>query len=354
MKILIVGDVHWSEYSSIIRKRGEKYSRRLENLINSLNWTEEQAELNSCDEVIYLGDFFDRTELNAAELTALQEVVWAPVKHKFLVGNHEGLNSNLSVSSAHLFSMIPNAEVIDKPTMDYTFGYRFLYLPYILEEDRRPLYEYLTEASEGVWVTQELKQTIIFSHNDLKMKYGMFESVDGFEPQEIQRLSKLCFNGHLHNKGKFCDGGYNVGNLTGQNFSEDAREYNHEICILDVSTLEPELQFIENPYAFNFYKLDAKTETQVNHCISRLKNNSIVTIKVPESLLLYTRKHLSEQENVKEYRVVCVPELNNTQGTETTEAELHVVNHLEEFVKFVQDNMEITTIVQSELNEVCK
>ena len=41
---LIVGDVHWSEYSSIYRKRGTKFSKRLENLINTVNWIEETAE----------------------------------------------------------------------------------------------------------------------------------------------------------------------------------------------------------------------------------------------------------------------------------------------------------------------
>ena len=44
MKFLICGDVHWSEFSSILRKMGDKYSKRLENLINSINWVEEQAK----------------------------------------------------------------------------------------------------------------------------------------------------------------------------------------------------------------------------------------------------------------------------------------------------------------------
>ena len=36
-KFLIYADPHWSQYSSIVRKRGNKYSMRLHNLINSLN-----------------------------------------------------------------------------------------------------------------------------------------------------------------------------------------------------------------------------------------------------------------------------------------------------------------------------
>lgn len=36
-KFLIASDLHWSQYSSIVRKRGKKYSVRLHNLINSMN-----------------------------------------------------------------------------------------------------------------------------------------------------------------------------------------------------------------------------------------------------------------------------------------------------------------------------
>ena len=71
MKILIVGDVHWSTYSSIVRSRGKKYSTRLENLINSVNWAERIADEENCDRIIYLGDFFDKADLTAEEITAL-------------------------------------------------------------------------------------------------------------------------------------------------------------------------------------------------------------------------------------------------------------------------------------------
>ena len=99
MKYLVCGDVHWCQYSSILRARGRKYSVRLENLINSVNWVEDLAAKKGCIGVIYLGDFFDRPDLNAEELTALQEVKWANIKHIFIVGNHESNVLNLSFSS---------------------------------------------------------------------------------------------------------------------------------------------------------------------------------------------------------------------------------------------------------------
>ena len=88
MKILVVGDVHWSQYSSILRKRGEKYSYRLENLIQSVNWAEQLAYETNCELIVYLGDFFDRAEINSEEISALKEIVWASKPHYFLVGNH--------------------------------------------------------------------------------------------------------------------------------------------------------------------------------------------------------------------------------------------------------------------------
>ena len=87
MKYLVCGDVHWCQYSSILRTRGNKYSTRLENLIASVNWVEDLAKKQECEGIIYLGDFFDRPDLGAEELTALQEVKWANLKHIFIPGN---------------------------------------------------------------------------------------------------------------------------------------------------------------------------------------------------------------------------------------------------------------------------
>ena len=46
----------------------------------------------------------------------------------------------------------------------------------------------------------------------------------------------------------------NIGNLTGQNFSEDAFVYGHKIIIVDTS--EWKFYLLENPFAMNFYKID--------------------------------------------------------------------------------------------------
>ena len=71
MKLLVIGDVHWSTYSSIVRGRGPHFSTRLENLIASMQFVEHIADKYKVDEEIFLGDFFDKPDLNAEEISAL-------------------------------------------------------------------------------------------------------------------------------------------------------------------------------------------------------------------------------------------------------------------------------------------
>lgn len=352
-KLLICGDVHWSTYSSIIRRRGNKYSKRLENLINSVNWVEEMAEQYGCEKVIYAGDFFDRSDMNAEELTALQEIIWAPVNHIMLIGNHEGLTNDLSLSSSHVFKLIPNVKVIDKPELDSGFGYRLLYLPYILEKDRKQsVAQYIRYLNAGYFETQECKINIAISHNDIKMQYGSFECTDGFSPDDIDNSVNFFFNGHLHNGCRFSNSGYNIGNLTGQNFGENAFEHSHQVIIFDTKT--EEITFLENPYAFNFYKLDIKSIADLNSKLSKIKNNAIISIKCSEILVKDVKQTLSENEKVKEFKVIGAIDRKQSEELKDSVEELNFVNHLEAFVTYVKDNVALNDLVLAELNEVCK
>ena len=144
MRVLIIGDVHWSQYSSILRSRNDYYSMRLDNLIFSVNWAEEQAAYAKCEAIIYLGDFFDSNHLNSEEISALQHIRWAPCSHVFITGNHETNMSNLAYSTADLFHLCPDAQVISTPQQYFieNTDCEFCFLPYILERDRNSLQTY--------------------------------------------------------------------------------------------------------------------------------------------------------------------------------------------------------------------
>ena len=216
MRLLILGDCHWSSYSSIVRSRGEKYSTRLENLIKTMSWIEAEAVTKGCDTIVCLGDFFDQSELGAESITALQEVPWSEIPHWFIVGNHEMGRGNLEHSSSHLFNLLPNASVIDEVKFFNTNDTTIVSIPYILESNRKPLKEYL-----GNYPLKE--NVIILSHNDIAgIQMGQFISTTGFSIEEIEENCDLFLNGHLHNGAEIGNKIINVGNITGQNFSEDA------------------------------------------------------------------------------------------------------------------------------------
>jgi len=344
MKILLVGDVHWSEHSSIVRGRGAKYSVRLENLIRTVNWCEELSKTVGAEKTVYMGDFFDRADLNAQEITALKEVEWSSVKKYFIVGNHEiGIN-NLEFSSAHLFDLIPNATVVDMYGSMDIGNTEIVFLPYILESDRKPLISYL---GDSLGTTKR----VILSHNDIKgVQMGGFISKTGFDVDEIEANCDLFINGHLHNGCNITNKIINIGNITGQNFSENAELYTHKAIVLDVDTLTYEV--FQNPFAFNFYKIEINSEEDINKINPKL--NSVVTIKCPYEIMDKVKDFVNSNPNIVESRVIMDMSAGSTVEQSEYDSKSLSVDHLESFKKFFVSNYGNTDILLYELNEVTK
>lgn len=348
MKILVYTDNHYCQYSSIIRSRGEKYSKRLENQIQTLNWIEETAMNDKCDMIVCLGDFFDKAELNAEEITALTDIKWSNIPHKFLVGNHEMGTNDLVYNSTNILSKI--GEIIYQPKLDSIFGCDILYLPYILESNRKPLAYYIEKATKeyyaGNFTTDECRNFIIFSHNDISgIEYGFHTSKIGFDINEINNSCQLYLNGHLHNQTQVSSKILNLGNVTGQNFSEDASKYEHCIAILDTNTLSVDL--IVNPYAFNFYKFEVTSIEELNNKLQNILDNAIISLKASSSILSECRKILDNDDKVNEYRAIMIPELSNIK---IEQSELTKLDHIEEFKKYILNNIDNSEELLDELS----
>jgi DNA repair exonuclease SbcCD nuclease subunit len=349
MKLLIYADPHWSTYSSIVRSRGEKYSTRLENLIKTMSWIEVEAVTKGCDAIVCLGDFFDKSELNSEEVTALQEVPWSEIPHWFIVGNHEMGRGNLEHSSSHLFSLLPTASVIDEVKFFNTNDTTIVSIPYVLESNRKPLKEYL-----GNYPLKE--NVIILSHNDIAgIQMGQFISTTGFSVDEIKDNCKLFINGHLHN-GTDIGNIINLGNITGQNFSEDAHRYSHNALILD--TEEKSVQKIVNPYAMNFYKLDLTNLTKENDSTTILLNlngvkyPAVVTVKATHENVNYVKGIIEESKSIIESRCIIEGSVS-TQTDDFTNGE-HTVDHIMKFQQFVLEHIGTSDLIQNELERVSK
>lgn len=344
MKILIIGDVHFSQYSSILRKRGNTFSKRLENLIQSVNWVEDLADKNKCDMVVYLGDLFDKPFLNNEELTALTDINWSDPPHYFLCGNHEINSRNTAINSANILFLDNSSNVISTPyKLKIDNSLELCFLPYIFEDERKSISEYFDSYS---------KKRLIFSHNDLKnFQFGRFFSKDGFDIKDIESNCDFYFNGHLHNSSNVTDKIINVGNITGQNFSEDAFIYEHRVIIFDTDTMS--FSSIENPYSINFYKIDFTKEdvSTIDFMSLITKQNAVCTAKCFEKDREVVQSWLND--NSIEYRILIQPESKKGDNIQISNESLSV-DHIEKFKEYVVANFDVNELVKEELMEICK
>jgi len=333
MKLLIYTDPHFCEKYSIIDKQGKKYTLRLENQIESINWVEQLAQEKGCQYIICAGDFFDKAQLTDQELTALQEIKWAPAVHYFLVGNHESEENDLHFNSTKALEG-QNRFIISEPKLFEEPGFELAFLPYIIESDRKPAAEYFPAMKEGT-------KRILISHNDLMgIQMGPVVSKAGFEPKELEAICTCCINGHLHNGQKITPTVLNLGNLTGKDFGEDADRYPHRVLFFDTDSMK--VEFIENPYAFNFYRLEINTEVDVNK-LTKLKNNAVLSIKCKDTLSSALRTKLEELgEKIIASRIITVRDAS-------TEATLNAadlsMDHLAKFYEVCKEKIENTKIL---------
>ena len=341
MKILLFADLHMCPQASIINKWGTKYPKRLENCIETVNWLERKAEELGCSYIISLGDFFDKPDLTSETITACQDIRWSWLQHYHIVGNHDASNSSLLFNSVNCLSN-DNHRVITEPEVLELDNCNICFLPYATECDRKPLNEYFTKSYDN-------RPRVILSHNDINgIQLGPVVSKTGFSVEEIEANCDLFCNGHLHNGQAITPKVINLGNCTGKDFGENAFIHSHSIAVLDTSTLS--LEFIENPYAYNFYKVDINSEADVA-CLKSLKANAVVSVKCVQSLVEKVRQTIDETPNIIESRVILVRQYEETM--ETAELDL-TVDHLSRFIECCKANIENSAILEEELSEICK
>ena len=338
---IIYADLHWSETSSIVRAQGDKYTVRLHHLIDTVNNIERHAERIGSDTIILLGDTFDKAELTAQEITALQELKFNQnINHIFLVGNHEISKKSLTQSTAHLFRVFPNCQVIDTPTTVDCGNTEICFLPYIMEQDRSPIDHYFGKKE---------KQRLILSHNDIKgIQMGGYVSQTGFEIQDIEDNCDLFINGHIHNGQRITDKIINIGNICGQNFSEDASRFRHCYMVLDTESLS--FTPYENESALNFYSMEIKntSDFSIESALGHIGSNAVLSVKTTNRKKVQTL--LSKYTNIISCRVI-----EDYQPVQTEECKkIEKLNHLEAFVEFVKSSIGNDATVQNELQEVLK
>ena len=344
MKILIFTDNHWCVSSSVLRKRGKKYSYRLENQIESLNWLEDYAAKNGISRIVCMGDFFNKAELVDEEITALKEIKWNPgIFHEFIVGNHESGDHELKFTSTNALSLPGEFAIYSVPTKYVAGDVELCFLPYIIESDRLPIESYFGKKT---------MKRIIFSHNDLKgIQMGMIVSQAGFTIPDIEANCDLFLNGHIHSGSKITNKVINLGSLTGQNFGVNAFSYKHQIAILDTDTLD--VKYIENPYALKFYKLDVNSLRDIMR-LDKIGTNAVVSVKCQDTMLKLLNAKLDElkdriiQARVTINKTVVKKDLDNELISDIS------VSYEDKFKECARATINNDSILEYELAELFK
>lgn len=338
IRYAICGDIHWSTYSSILRKRGKKYSQRLSGLIKSVNWFESLSKKYKCNGEIFLGDTLDRPDLNAEEITALQDVKWNTIPKYFIVGNHESNINTLEYSSTKFFESI-GANIIDEPnTLEINDDVDFCLIPYITTDKIINLRDYVKSTKD---------KKIIFAHQDIAgLQYGRFTSQAGFAIDDILLNCDLFFDGHLHNRQIIQNKIYIAGILSGQNFNEDASKHKHCAYILTINDDNSfDVDVIENPYAFNFYKLrvEAKKDLKV---LDTVNKNAVVSVVCNDKLNNEVVSLIKENKNIIESRIMLFYNYLSNVGEDT---EMFTDDYIKQFVSLAKEKLENSAILDAEL-----
>lgn len=343
MKLLIFSDVHWSTYSSIIRKQGKVYSQRLELLLASMNWVNQIAIDSSCEAMVCAGDFFDKAQLTDMELTALRDIKWNDLPCYFLCGNHESSVSDLRFNALKALESQNHLIISDQCWSIKDNKTQLHFVPYIVETDRQNLENYLDKNTECT-------KHIVISHNDIAgINYGGFTSKSGFNIEEIEASCDLYLNGHLHNSEWITKKILNVGSLSAHNFTNDSSKYSYGIWILDTETLK--IEFIENPYSLNFYKFEIENKLKLKK-LAAIKNNTVVSIKCSTDLAESVKEQLNKnKELIIEQKLII--ESPKEVIKEDSIIELRGEDHIHRLITFCHEKLDNTAILDAELAEIC-
>ena len=299
----------------------------------------------NCDLEVCLGDFCDRSDLTDEEISALREIKWNDIKKYFVVGNHESAQHELTFTTMQAIDN-GNISIINRPTGVVIEDNTYYFIPYFIDSDRPSFKEMIDDMK-----VEPRGKKIVFSHNDIAgINYAGFISKSGFSKEEIESSCDLFLNGHLHNGQKISDKIYNLGSFSAHNFTNDSFNYKYGAWILDTDDMS--LEFIENPFSLNFYKLNIIEESDLKQ-LSKIKNNSVLSIRYSTYLANELESELSK---IKEKLIVTPRMMAIRETADAAEIKIQDLrsNHLERLVTFCRQALTNSDILEAELAELCK
>lgn len=319
MLVGIFADAHFSVASSILNKTsGFNYSQRLDLLIRSFEWMNQQFLDNKVDLIINAGDLLDSDFIKAREGSALAEAfskftVDAPIYN--LVGNHEKEDKNNRYTSVSLLDKNRSSIVISEPTK---INDEISLLPY-------------TSDLESINL-EELSNKILISHMNYEgMSLGRITLSTGLNMDYVLSNFQLVLNGHIHTAGSYKSGRIlNIGSMFGQGFDDNYELSYPCIMILDTNTLRT--RRIVNPYAVIFMKYKSSSVSDLAKQIkplAKISNPVCIKVEVPQVIRDDIRDYLESKS--EEYGIIATRIHGKVENSTVIEGSTEEIQKLRSF-----------------------
>ena len=125
------------------------------------------------------------------------------------------------------------------------------------------------------------------------------------------------------------------------------RLYTHNIAVLDTDTLK--LEFIENPYALNFYKFKIDNHNDLTK-LNSIKSDSIISVVCNELFVDECKEYLNSSKIIT-YKLMISKEIKDAACTNISELSL---DHISKFIEFCNERISRDSILEEELEILAK
>lgn len=290
MKIGLITDTHFGARNNSI-KFDNFFRRFYENCFFP------ELKKRNIKNVIHAGDCFEeRKSINYEILDTCRKYFFdtacnQDISLNMIVGNHDSRYKNTIRVNAQtlLLQEFDNITVFDQPTEFENWGLKFLFCPWICEDNIEKTMQVIENTNAKVCIGH-------FEIDGFSMYKGV-ESRGGLNPILFRKFEKV-FSGHYHTKSKRGNIEY-LGNpyeITWNDF-DDLRGFH----IFDTETLE--LEFIQNPYTMFEeieYNDDLKIENLSEKIVRLVVNDEIKDNKKYEKLIKQIESENPEELKIKD------------------------------------------------------
>lgn len=329
----------------------DKYSTRLNMLVQSGKWMYDLFDKNNVDIIVNCGDMLDSHIVRAEEMTALSEFYnySKGIPEYTLIGNHDTLDNSREFYSTSILNNMGFIHVLNEPCV--------LKIPY--KDESIAFLPYMKSELINDSLLRELsnKSDILFSHIDIKGSHLRPDYImdSGVSAELLSMNFKYVFNGHLHTAEKIpTSENYicNIGSFSSNSFS-DNNSYIPSVLIFD--TESKSIQRFEIPYAILFRKVTIHRISDLVEYINNLDNNYkyIVRTRVPYNIKDEVRKLIADSDKILSYRIV-IDQSSSNQVLRSSEILSDDSDIKADFQKFISDNQDIIKYPLDVCNKIIK